>query len=179
MNSASVVSQTIFILALPEFVQSWRSVIGSLCCCDWWCWCVSLRGNSSCSYLRFILTESPGSVLENKGCRVLCGVHSGLVQFTVNTVAGPSQRSCMSVCVWLWRLLSRCFHRVKLQGWRMKRTSLFRKLKIEEDVLVLTPPALSRRHVVQLHYIWSSVWSRREAFLNYFYSLSPWFNSGR
>lgn len=54
----------------------------------WWCWYVSLGGNSSCSYLCFILTKSPGSVLENKGCRVLCGVHLALVQFTVNTMAG-------------------------------------------------------------------------------------------
>lgn len=62
-----------------------------------------------------MLTDSPGSVLGNKGCRVLCGVHIGLVQFTVNTLAGASPRSCMSVCVWVWRLLSRRFHRVKLQ----------------------------------------------------------------
>ena len=29
--------------------------------------------------------------------------------------------------------------------------------KIEEDVLVPSPPASSTRHVVQLHYIWSGL----------------------
>ena len=92
----------------------------------------SLRGNFRSSYLCFILAEAPGSVLENKGCRVLCGVHLGLVQFTVNTLAGASQRSHMSVCVWVWRLLSRCFHRVKLQMEHEKmgkRSIVFRKME--------------------------------------------------
>ena len=111
--------QTLFTRILPEFVQPWQSAIGCVSCCDWWCWYVSLRGNSSCSYLCFILTEPPESVLENKGGRVLCGVHLGQVQFTVNTLAGVSQRSHISVCMWVWR---KCFHRVKLQlAVRMKR----------------------------------------------------------
>lgn len=127
INSSTSGRQNFSFQTLPVFAQSWQSATARLCCCDWWCWYVSLRGNSSCSYLCFILTETLGSVLANKGCRVLCGVHLGLVQFTVNTLAGASRRSHMSFCV--WRLLSRCFHRVRLQlvMERVGKTHSFKK----------------------------------------------------
>lgn len=59
-------------------------------------------------------------MLEDKGGRVLCGVHSGQVQFTVNTLAGVSQRSRMSICVWVWKP-PRLFHEVQFGGKNEKK----------------------------------------------------------
>lgn len=72
--------------------------------------------------------------MKNKGYRLLCGVLLGLAAFTVNTLAGASQRSHMSVCVWAWGLLSQCFYRVGLHlvmkdVKRRKKDTLLRKLR--------------------------------------------------
>lgn len=124
MKAADSLSIQVF----PDFVQPWQSAVGSVCCCDRWCWYVSLGGNSSCSYLGFILTESPESVLGNKGGRVLCGVHLGQVQFTVNTQAGVPQRSPMSICEWVRRLLSQFC-------WRVQKY-LVMKLKSKTNLII-------------------------------------------
>lgn len=38
-----------------------------------------------------ISVSSSPSLLGNKGCEVLCGVHTGLVQFTVNTAVSHAR----------------------------------------------------------------------------------------
>lgn len=64
---------------------------------------IRFRGNPRRSYLRSNLTASPGSELGNKRrLDPLWGARRTL-QFTVNTPAGPPQRSQMSVGVWVWR----------------------------------------------------------------------------
>ena len=56
---------------------------------DWWCRYVSLRGNPSRSYLRFILAEAPGSTLgKQRLTGSLAGYAQDQVPFTVNTLAG-------------------------------------------------------------------------------------------
>lgn len=79
------------LLSLPEFVRSRPSAVGSPSCRDWRCWYVSFRGNSSRSYLRFILAGSSGSALRDKGCRVLCRVDKPGSVYCKHTAGGIAE----------------------------------------------------------------------------------------
>lgn len=113
MNKCSVVLPTPFTQVRPVVAECcWQCV----CCCGCWCWYVSLRGNSSCSYLCFILTDSPGSALQNKRLQgPLWGTLETRSVYCKHTGQGH-RRGHVWVCVCVWRrLLSQCFYRVRLQ----------------------------------------------------------------